>query len=234
MKAADFSYHEAVNLQDAINIKAQDDEAVILAGGQSLLPALNMRLSSPTCLIDISKISGLNEIKIDEQSLFIGALATHSDVISNKTVKDNMPCMIDILKMVAHPAIYLGLFETNINQDEIVVGIKYPLLKQAQNIVFDEVCRRHGDYAMAGLIANVRGSKNDIKDLKLVFFATGDKPDVADKTAELFLDNGYDYDKLKNSLSSEIDFAGDLNSSSEMKLHLATVLIKKVLSKLEI
>ena len=42
-----------------------------------------------------------------------------------------------------------------------------------------------------------------------------------------------DYDKLKNSLSSELDFAGDLNSSSEMKLHLATVLIKKVLSKLE-
>ena len=70
-------------------------------------------------------------------------------------------------------------------------------------------------------------------DLKLVFFATGDKPDVADKTARLYLDNGYDYDKLKNSLSSEIDFAGDLNSSSEMKLHLATVLIKKVLSKLE-
>ena len=47
------------------------------------------------------------------------------------------------------------------------------------------------------------------------------------------VDNGYDYNKLKNSLSSEIDFAGDLNSSSEMKLHLATVLIKKVLSKLE-
>ena len=106
-------------------------------------------------------------------------------------------------------------------------------LKQGQNIVFDEVCRRHGDYAMAGLIANIMGSKNDIKDLKLVFFATGDKPDIADKTAELYLDNGYDYDKLKNSLSSEIDFAGDLNSSSEMKLHLATVLIKKVLSKLE-
>ena len=60
MKAADFLYHEAVNLQDAIKIKSQDDEAVILAGGQSLLPALNMRLSSPTCLIDISKINGLN------------------------------------------------------------------------------------------------------------------------------------------------------------------------------
>ena len=49
----------------------------------------------------------------------------------------------------------------------------------------------------------------------------------------LYLDNGYDYDKLKDSLNSEIDFASDLNSGSEMKLHLATVLIKKVLSKLE-
>ena len=279
MKAANFSYYEAKNIQDAIKIKANDEEAVILAGGQSLLPALNMRLSSPSCLIDISKISGLNDIIIDGDYLFIGALATHSDVMRNEIVSQKMPCLIDILKMVAHPAIrnkgthggsiaygdpaaelpalavatnaeiilsgqngdrsinandfYLGLFETAINQDEIVVGIKYPLLKQGQVILFDEVCRRHGDYAMAGLIANIILSSNKVNDLKLVFFATGDKPDVADKTAKLFLQTGYDYEQLKNSLSSEIDFAGDLNSSSEMKLHLATILIKKIINKLE-
>ena len=279
MKAADFSYHEAIDIQDAIKIKAKDDEAVILAGGQSLLPALNMRLSSPSCLIDISKISGLDEIKIDGNYLCIGALATHSNVMKNELVLEKMPCLIDILKMVAHPAIrnkgthggsiaygdpaaelpalavatnaeilvsgqngdrsikakyfYLGLFDTAINQDEIVIGIKYPLLKQEQVILFDEVCRRHGDYAMAGLIANVNKDGGKVNDLNLVYFATGDKPDIADKTAKLFLENGYDYSNLKNSLSSEIDFAGDLNSSSEMKLHLATVLIKKVLNKLE-
>jgi carbon-monoxide dehydrogenase medium subunit len=279
MKAADFSYHEATNIQDAINIKAKDEEAVILAGGQSLLPALNMRLSSPSCLIDISKISGLDDIKIDGDYLFIGALATHSHVMNSELVLKQMPCLIDILKMVAHPAIrnkgthggsiaygdpaaelpalavatnaeiivsgqngdrsihakdfYLGLFETAINQDEIVIGIKYPLLKQEQAILFDEVCRRHGDYAMAGLIANVNKIGNKVNDLSLVYFATGDKPDSADKTAKLYLENGYDYSNLKNSLNSEIDFAGDLNSSSEMKLHLATILIKKVLNKLE-
>lgn len=279
MKAADFSYHEAIDIQDAIKIKANDDEAVILAGGQSLLPALNMRLSSPSCLIDISKISGLDEIKIDGNYLYIGALATHSNVMKNELVLEKMPCLIDILKMVAHPAIrnkgthggsiaygdpaaelpalavatnaeilvsgqngdrsikakdfYLGLFDTAINQDEIVIGIKYPLLKQEQVILFDEVCRRHGDYAMAGLIANVNKVGSKVCDLRLVYFATGDKPDIADKTAKLFLENGYDYSNLKNSLGSEIDFAGDLNSSSEMKLHLATVLIKKVLNKLE-
>ena len=279
MKAANFSYYEAKNIQDAIKIKANDEEAVILAGGQSLLPALNMRLSSPSCLIDISKISGLNDIIIDGDYLFIGALATHSDVMRNEIVSQKMPCLIDILKMVAHPAIrnkgthggsiaygdpaaelpalavatnaeiilsgqngdrsinandfYLGLFETSINQDEIVVGIKYPLLKQGQVILFDEVCRRHGDYAMAGLIANVNKTGSKVNDLSLVYFATGDKPDVADKTAKLFLQTGYDYEQLKNSLSSEIDFAGDLNSSSEMKLHLATILIKKIINKLE-
>jgi len=279
MKAADFSYHEALDIQDAIKIKANDDEAVILAGGQSLLPALNMRLSSPSCLIDISKISGLDEIKIDGNYLYIGALATHSNVMKNELVLEKMPSLIDILKMVAHPAIrnkgthggsiaygdpaaelpalavatnaeilvsgqngdrsikakdfYLGLFDTAINQDEIVIGIKYPLLKQEQVILFDEVCRRHGDYAMAGLIANVNKVGGKVNDLNLVYFATGDKPDIADKTAKLFLENGYDYSNLKNSLGSEIDFAGDLNSSSEMKLHLATVLIKKVLNKLE-
>lgn len=279
MKAADFSYHEAIDIQDAIKIKANDDEAVILAGGQSLLPALNMRLSSPSCLIDISKIRGLDEIKIDGNYLYIGALATHSNVMKNELVLEKMPCLIDILKMVAHPAIrnkgthggsiaygdpaaelpalavatnaeiivsgqngdrsihakdfYLGLFETAINQDEIVIGIKYPLLKQEQAILFDEVCRRHGDYAMAGLIANVNKTGSEVNDLSLVYFATGDKPDSADKTAKLFLENGYDYSNLKNSLNSEIDFAGDLNSSSEMKLHLATILIKKVLNKLE-
>ena len=91
MKAADFLYHEAINIQDAIKIKANDDEAVILAGGQSLLPALNMRLSSPSCLIDISKISGLDEIKIDGNYLFIGALATHSNVMEDELVLEKMP-----------------------------------------------------------------------------------------------------------------------------------------------
>ena len=77
MMAADFSYFEAQNIEDAIKYKSEDDEAVILAGGQSLLPALNMRLSSPSCLIDISKINNLNEIKIEGDFINIGALATH-------------------------------------------------------------------------------------------------------------------------------------------------------------
>ena len=86
---------------------------------------------------------------------------------------------------------------------------------------------------MAGLMAKVELDQSKINNLDLVYFATGDKPNVAKNTAKLVIDDGYDYEKLKKSLASEIDFAGDLNSSSEMKLHLATILINKILNKLE-
>ena len=105
MKAPDFSYFEAQNIEDAIKYKSEDDEAIILAGGQSLLPALNMRLSSPSCLIDISKINNLNEIKVEGEFIIIGALATHSDVMNNDLIHKKLPCLVDILKMVAHAAI---------------------------------------------------------------------------------------------------------------------------------
>jgi carbon-monoxide dehydrogenase medium subunit len=279
MKAPDFSYYEAETLSDAIKFKSQDDEAIILAGGQSLLPALNMRLSSPSCLIDISKLKDLNDIRLEDNSIYIGALATHTQVMENSIIVEKFPSLVSILKMVAHAAIrnkgthggsisygdpaaelpafavamnaeiivsglngnrsiaaedfYLGLFETDIKSDEILIGINYPLLKNNEKIVFEEICRRHGDYAMAGLIAKVKTYQSTIEKLKLVFFATGDRPNVTSKTSEIVVNNGYEYSVIKKSLSSEIDFAGDLNSSEEMKLHLATILISKILKKLE-
>ena len=279
MKAPDFSYYEAETLSDAIKFKSQDDEAIILAGGQSLLPALNMRLSSPSCLIDISKLKDLNNIRLEDNSIYIGALATHTQVMESSIIIEKFPSLVSILKMVAHAAIrnkgthggsiaygdpaaelpafavamnaeiivsglngnrsiaaedfYLGLFETDIKSDEILIGINYPLLKNNEKIVFEEICRRHGDYAMAGLIAKVKTYQSTIEKLKLVFFATGDRPNVTSKTSEIVVNNGYEYSVIKKSLSSEIDFAGDLNSSEEMKLHLATILISKILKKLE-
>ena len=279
MKAPDFSYYEAKSIDEAIKFKSEDDESVFLAGGQSLIPALNMRLSTPSCVIDISKLSNLSDIKFENNSVYIGALATHSDVINNNIIKEKLPVLINILKMVAHPAIrnkgthggsiaygdpaaelpafavamnaeiilsglkgkrivaandfYLGLFETDISSDEILVGIKYPCLKSNQYVLFDEVCRRHGDYAMAGLIATAKLENKNIEELKLVFFATGDRPDIAHETANIVINKGYDYLLVKKSLCSELEFSGDLNSSSEMKLHLATILINKVINKLE-
>jgi carbon-monoxide dehydrogenase medium subunit len=280
MKSPDFGYYEASSIEDAIKFKSADDESVFLAGGQSLIPALNMRLSTPSCLIDISKINELKNISIDDHFISIGASVTHSEVLQNKIILEYLPTLTNVLKMVAHPAIrnkgthggsiaygdpaaelpafavalnaeitlvglkgtrtvsandfYYGLFETEIKDDEILTNIKYPLLKNNQKIIFDEIYRRHGDYAMAGLIANIEILHSKIDNLKLVFFATGIKPEVAIKTSNFIIKDGYNYSKIKEILKTELDLDADLNSSSEMKLHLATVLTNRVLKLLEV
>ena len=280
MKSPDFGYYEASSIEDAIKFKCADDESVFLAGGQSLIPALNMRLSTPSCLIDISKINELKKISIDDNFISIGASVTHSEVLQNKIILEYLPTLKNIIKMIAHPAIrnkgthggsiaygdpaaelpafavalnaeitlvglkgtrtvsandfYYGLFETEIKDDEILTNIKYPLLKSNQKIIFDEIYRRHGDYAMAGLVANVEILHSKIDNLKLVFFATGIKPEVAIKTSNFIIKDGYNYSKIKEILKTELDLDADLNSSSEMKLHLATILTKRILKLLEI
>ena len=280
MKSPDFGYYEASSIEDAIKFKCADDESVFLAGGQSLIPALNMRLSTPSCLIDISKINELKKISIDDNFISIGASVTHSEILQNKIILDYLPTLTNVIKMIAHPAIrnkgthggsiaygdpaaelpafavalnaeitlvglkgtrtvsandfYYGLFETEIKDDEILTNIKYPLLKSNQKIIFDEIYRRHGDYAMAGLVANVEILHSKIDNLKLVFFATGIKPEVAIKTSNFIIKDGYNYSKIKEILKTELDLDADLNSSSEMKLHLATILTKRILKLLEI
>ena len=280
MKSPDFGYYEASSIEDAIKFKCADDESVFLAGGQSLIPALNMRLSTPSCLIDISKINELKKISIDDNFISIGASVTHSEVLQNKIILDYLPTLTNVIKMIAHPAIrnkgthggsiaygdpaaelpafavalnaeitlvglkgtrivsannfYYGLFETEIKDGEILTNIKYPLLKSNQKIIFDEIYRRHGDYAMAGLVANVEILHSKIDNLKLVFFATGIKPEVAIKTSNFIIKDGYNYSKIKEILKTELDLDADLNSSSEMKLHLATILTKRILKLLEI
>ena len=105
MKSPAFSYYEAKDLADAINIKKTDDDAVILAGGQSLLPTLNMRLSNPSVLIDIGNINELKKIKVEDSHLIIGAMCSHSQLMNDLVVNEKLPILNKILSQIAHPAI---------------------------------------------------------------------------------------------------------------------------------
>ena len=278
MKSPAFSYYEAKDLADAINVKKTDDDAVILAGGQSLLPTLNMRLSNPSVLIDIGKIKELREIKIEGGYLSIGAMSSHSNVMSNKDVNEVLPILCKILSQVAHPAIrnkgthggsvaygdpaaelpafavlvdaqivlsgssgerivsakefYKGLFETSINPDEILTSVKYPINQNDTQLFFDEITRRHGDYAMAGLVGSIKQKSNINEEINLVFFGTGDKPNEAPKTCEYLLKNEYNYSNIKDILKNDIEFASDISSSSDMKAHLSAILVGRMMKEL--
>jgi carbon-monoxide dehydrogenase medium subunit len=106
MIPAPFDYHAPTTLDEAIALLAQlGDTAKILAGGQSLIPSLNMRLSSPELLVDVTGIPGLSGISIQGSSVRIGALTTHAQLENSETVRKQVPLLAQAVPHVAHAAI---------------------------------------------------------------------------------------------------------------------------------
>ena len=106
MKPAPFAYVRAENLDDAFRVlEARGDGARILAGGQSLMPTLNMRLSAPDVLVDIGRVAGLAGIEDAGDHLRIGAMTRHVEVETSALVAAHAPLLALAMPHVAHPAI---------------------------------------------------------------------------------------------------------------------------------
>ncbi len=106
MKAPPFAYARARNLSEVFELlERHKDGAKILAGGQSLMPALNMRLSSPEVLIDITRLAELAGIKVNGGHVHIGALTTHAEIGRSADIRKHLPLLADAVEHIAHPAI---------------------------------------------------------------------------------------------------------------------------------
>lgn len=105
MKPAPFDYVRAGSVAEAIGLLAAHEGAVLLAGGQSLLPALNFRLSAPSLLVDIGRIAELRRIEVSATHLRIGAGCTHAMLLDAPEIAAHAPLIATALAHVAHPAI---------------------------------------------------------------------------------------------------------------------------------
>ena len=105
MKPASFAYAKARSVEDAVKLLGEHSDAKLLAGGQSLMATLNMRLSAPTMLIDLNGISGLDGIALKDGVVEIGALARHAAVMSSNTIARHAPLIAMAMPHIAHPAI---------------------------------------------------------------------------------------------------------------------------------
>ena len=106
MKPAPFSYVRAASVDDALGLLAEHgDGARILAGGQSLMATLNMRLSAPELLIDINHVDGISAIEDAGDRVRIGAMARHADAEASDLVARHLPLIASALPHIAHPAI---------------------------------------------------------------------------------------------------------------------------------
>ena len=106
MKSAAFDYVKPKALQEALSLLEQGgDDAQLIAGGQTLLATLNMRLSEPTVLIDITDIAELKGISVVGDSLRIGALVTHTEIEDSELVAKHAPLLKAAAPHIAHRAI---------------------------------------------------------------------------------------------------------------------------------
>ena len=106
MKPFSFEYYAPQTVEEAVRLLASGGlEARVLAGGQSLMPMLNMRLARPARVVDINGIAALNYIKTDDDCLRVGALARHADLLRNPEVRRGWPLLAEAVAFVGHPAI---------------------------------------------------------------------------------------------------------------------------------
>ena len=106
MKPAPFAYVRPESLEGAIGVlEERGEDARILAGGQSLMATLNMRLSAPEMLVDIGRVPGLAGIEATGDGLRIGAMTRHAEVEGSDLVAAHAPLIASAMPHIAHPAV---------------------------------------------------------------------------------------------------------------------------------
>src|SRR5258706_10081840 len=106
MKASAFAYARATSVANALELlTAHGEKAKVLSGGQSLLPAMNLRLIAPELIVDIGELAELRGIVVKGGVLSIGALTRHVDLLRSPEIAAHAPLLAEAIAHVAHPAI---------------------------------------------------------------------------------------------------------------------------------
>jgi len=106
VKPPQFGYSRPLSVAEALaDLAAAAPDGKVLAGGQSLLPLLNMRLAAPGHLVDINRLAELGFVRVDDGEVAIGALARHAQVLADPAASRAQPLIGQALALVAHPVI---------------------------------------------------------------------------------------------------------------------------------
>ena len=265
MKPAPFEYVRPGSLDDAVAALAGASGAKVLAGGQSLVPLLSMRLAAPSRLVDINGLPDLDGVEAGPDGIRIGALARHADVLASEDVRRVQPLVSLALANVAHATIrnrgttvgsivhadaaaempmvlrllggsvevagptgrrtieaddlYLGPLESSLHHDEIALSAWFPALPSGAGVAFEEIARRHGDYALCGVAALVSSDS-----VKAGYLSVCEVPTVVDLT-------GVADSELGDAALEHLDPADDIHASAEYRAQLVRVLTARVVGE---
>ncbi len=280
MKAPAFDYVRPRSLDEVFALRAtHGDESRLLAGGQTLLATLNIRLSHPSLLIDLAALDVLRGIAVHGDMLRIGALTTHREIAESPLVATHAPLLAMAAPHIAHPAIrnlgtwggsiafadpaaewpscllaldgvviarstrgerriaaqdfFVSLYTTALAEDELIAACEVPVARADTCHDFDELARRRGDYAIAGLAFVARRSGSGLSDVRLAF-VSGSAAPLRARRAELALTGTPDASRLDDAvaaLASDLDPPADVTHSAETRRHLAGVLLRRAVAR---
>jgi len=140
-------------------------------------------------------------------------------------------------RRIAADDFFTGLFTTAMAGNELLVACELPVRAPDERHAFDELARRHGDYAIAGLAGCATFRSGRLFDLRLAFLGVGDRPLRVPRTEQSLHGRALDDATLAvalQTLRAELQPFGDLTNTPEMKRHLAGVLAKRVLTRLAV
>jgi 2-furoyl-CoA dehydrogenase FAD binding subunit len=268
MKPAPFAYLRPATLEEALAALAGEQGAKVLAGGQSLVPLLSMRLAAPSMLVDINALPDLGHVRVAEDGVRVGALARHAEVLASAEAAQAQPLLAMALNHVAHPTIrnrgttvgsivhadaaaempmvlrllegsvdvasvrgrrtipaaelFAGPLESTLAHDEVAVEAFFPSLAPGAGVAFQEIARRHGDYALVGVAALVETDGGEVTRARVGFVSVSDVPVVVDVTDAL--------DDPAAKALAELDPAEDIHATAAYRAHLVKVLAPRVLA----
>jgi carbon-monoxide dehydrogenase medium subunit len=100
-----FTFHQPQTVRQAANLLAKNEDAKLLAGGQTLLPTMKLRLAGPPQIIDMTKIEGLTGIEESPRALTIGAMTKHYEVHGSPVVQNAIPVLAKMAGLIGDPAV---------------------------------------------------------------------------------------------------------------------------------
>jgi carbon-monoxide dehydrogenase medium subunit len=275
MKAAPFGYLAPATRQEAVDaLRRYGPDTKVLAGGQSLVPLLAMRLARPSALIDLNRVPDLAYVRAARGSLAIGAMTRQRTVERDPRVAERWPLLQAALRWVGHPQIrargtiggslahadpaaelpavaliygarfvvtssrgervipaaefFTGYLSTALEPDEILTEIRVPAAPAGAGWAFQEIARRHGDFALVGAAAVlVGGADRRCIDARLAFIGVSHGPvRIADAEQTLI---GRRVDaaaaaEVAGIVRAALDPDGDIHASARYRRHVAGAL----------
>ena len=277
MKLPPVEYEAPTTVAEAIDLLAEQlDEASVLAGGQSLIPLLALRLARPAVLIDINGIDELSGVSATDGWVAIGAMTREYVAEKSETVADTVPLLAAALPLIGHEAIrsrgtiggslahadpaaelpavaraldaefvvrgqsgervipaaqwFEGFLTTSRRPDELLVEVRFPTARRGTGISFQEVARRHGDFAIVGLAASLTLSEGAISDARLAFAGISDVPVRAADAEDLLVGERPStelFDEAARRATDDVDPPADLHGSSDYRKTVAAALVRR-------